>query len=129
MCKSKLNPGGVLVTQSGQAGIKQHPVVFTSIHNTLKQVFPRVFPMNQAVYSFMDEWGWNLAVQEESASNNPQNLTKEEVDKRIASRINGELKFLDGESWRGVFALSKLHRRNLAAETAVPPAAQKVRSF
>jgi len=118
MAKSKLTPNGVLVTQSGQAGIKQHPVVFTSIHNTLKQVFAQVFPMNQAVYSFMDEWGWNLAVQD-AAIPDPKKLSKEEVDKRIASRIKGDLQFLDGESWAGVFALSKKHRRSLAEETAV----------
>merc|ERR1719230_321586 len=32
--KSKLNPGGILVTQSGQAGIEQHHLVFSPINRT-----------------------------------------------------------------------------------------------
>merc|ERR1711879_62210 len=55
MLKSKLNPGGVFVTQSGQSGIKQHHLVFSPIHNTLKSVFSNVIAYNQAVYSFLDE--------------------------------------------------------------------------
>merc|ERR1719321_822576 len=69
--KSKLNPGGILVTQSGQAGIKQHHLVFSPIHNTIKQVFPKVIPFNQAVYSFMDEWGWQLALTD-TATKSPE---------------------------------------------------------
>merc|ERR1719284_1739312 len=35
MLKSKLNPGGILVTQSGQSGMKQHHLVFSPINRTL----------------------------------------------------------------------------------------------
>lgn len=118
MAKSKLSPGGVLVTQSGQAGIKQHGVVFSPIHNTLKTVFSRVTPYNQHVYSFMDEWGWNLGLTDDKVTA-PQDLSREEVDKRIAARITGELQFLDGISWAGIFSLSKRHRKTLAEEKDV----------
>ena len=47
MCKRKLNPGGVFVTQSGQAGIKRHHLVWSPVHSTLKQVFPAVHAYNQ----------------------------------------------------------------------------------
>jgi len=117
MLKTKMNPGGIFVTQSGQSGIKQHHMVFSPIHNTLKAVFDQVVPFNQAVYSFMDEWGWNMGLPKDSVS--PKSLSTEEVDKRIAERITGELLFLDGESWHGIFALSKKHRKTLAAETVV----------
>mmetsp|Transcript_48347 Transcript_48347/g.155828 ORF Transcript_48347/g.155828 Transcript_48347/m.155828 type:complete len:318 (-) Transcript_48347:293-1246(-) len=116
MCKTKLGPGGVLVTQAGQAGIKRHHIVWSAIHSTLRAVFPTVLPYNQAVYSFMDEWGWHLALTDGAM---PSKLSEEEVDKRIAARIQGELKFLDGCSWQGLFALSKVHRKTLAAETIV----------
>jgi len=116
MCMSKLTPGGILVTQSGQAGIKRHNVVFSAIHSTLRAVFPRVLPYNQAIYSFLDEWGWQLALSDASMQHK---LSVEEVDKRISERLTGELKFLDGESWQGLFALSKLHRKTLAEETCV----------
>merc|ERR1712224_866310 len=116
--KSKLNPGGIVVTQSGQSGMKQHHLVFSPIHNTLKSVFPNTTPYNQAVYSFLDEWGWNIALTEEDATP-PASLTAAQVDERIASRIDGELQFLDGICWAGIWALSKKHRKTLAAEECV----------
>jgi len=125
--KSKLNPGGILVTQSGQAGIKQHHLVFSPIHNTIKQVFPKVIPFNQAVYSFMDEWGWQLGLTDTSID--PIAFSIEEVDNRIKTRINGELKFLDGVSWRGIWALSKKHRATLAKETTVMSVKGNVHCF
>eukprot|EP00164_Ancoracysta_twista_P001308 GFYU01001711.1.p1 GENE.GFYU01001711.1~~GFYU01001711.1.p1 ORF type:complete len:327 (-),score=150.60 GFYU01001711.1:22-945(-) len=116
MAMSKLNDGGVLVTQSGASGYTTHKkFVFTAINNTLKQVFPKVVAFNQHVWSFIDEWGWNMAYKD----GNMETLSIEEVDKRIAERINGELQFLDGESHRGAFCLSKRHRQSLAAETHV----------
>ena len=93
-----------------------HPNVFSPIYNTLKSAFPAVIPYNQAVYSFLDEWGWNMGFVDASDA---KSMSVEEVDARIAERINGELKFLDGVSWQGVFALSKLHRKTLAEETCV----------
>mmetsp|Transcript_10094 Transcript_10094/g.26164 ORF Transcript_10094/g.26164 Transcript_10094/m.26164 type:complete len:324 (-) Transcript_10094:191-1162(-) len=117
MAKSKLAPGGILVTQSGQAGVKLHKLVFTPIHNTLRNVFPAVVGYNQAVYSFCDEWGWNLAFTDERPSG--ARLSPEEVDRRISERITGELRFLDGESYQGVFSLSKVHRASLANESKV----------
>eukprot|EP00928_Gymnodinium_smaydae_P099806 TRINITY_DN962_c0_g1_i1.p1 TRINITY_DN962_c0_g1~~TRINITY_DN962_c0_g1_i1.p1 ORF type:complete len:319 (-),score=76.52 TRINITY_DN962_c0_g1_i1:195-1151(-) len=116
MVKSKLTPGGVFVTQSGQAGIKRHTDVWAPIHSTLKSVYPAVFAYNQAVYSFMDEWGWNLALKE---SGKTVALSVEQVDQLIKQKIDGELQFLDGVSWQGIWALSKRHRATLAKETTV----------
>jgi thermospermine synthase len=128
MLKSKLNPGGVFVTQSGQSGIKQHHLVFSPIHNTLKSVFDNVTAYNQHVYSFLDEWGWNLALTESGAAA-PSSLSAEKVDKLIAERITGELQFLDGLSWPGIWALSKKHRQTLAAETVVMSVAGNTHKF
>jgi len=121
MLKTKMNPGGIFVTQSGQSGIKAHHMVFSPINRTVKEVFPSVYPYNQAVYSFMDEWGWNLGFSEE-CKKPPASMTTEEVDRLIAERIIGgadKLQFLDGISWHGIWALSKKHRKTLAAETVV----------
>jgi len=128
MLRTKMNPGGIFVTQSGQSGIKQHHLVFSPIHNTVKSVFPVAVPYKQAVYSFMDEWGWNIGLTEEGASL-PASLSVQEVDKRIAERITGELEFLDGISWQGLWALSKKHRKTLAAETVVMSVAGNVHRF
>merc|ERR1712228_648816 len=71
--------------------------------------------------------GWNMGLPEGTAS--PASLTIEEVDQRINARITGELQFLDGESWRGIFALSKKHRKTLEAETAVMSVAGNTHRF
>lgn len=130
MLKAKMNPGGVFVTQSGQSGIKQHHLVFSPIHNTLKSVFSNVVPYNQAVYSFLDEWGWNMALTQDGAPA-PSSLTAEVVDRLIAERItdSGELQFLDGIMWAGIWALSKKHRKTLAAETCVMSVAGNTHRF
>lgn len=114
MAKTKLSPGGVLVTQSSAAGIKNHTLVFSPVHHTLRQVFDKVVAYNQAVFSFADEWGWNMAFTA------PFELpSAADLNAQIAARITGELRFLDGESYHGLFALSKLHRKTLANETHV----------
>ena len=41
------------------------------------------------------------------------------LDARIAQRSSGELRFLDGESYHGLFTLSKVHRKTLAEEKRV----------
>lgn len=128
MVRTKMNPGGILVTQSGASGIKAHTLVFSPINRTLRDVFPTVVPYAKAVYSFMDEWGWNLAFTQEKPPQ-PARLTPEEVDKLIAERITGELKFLDGESWVGVWSLSKKHRKTLAEETVVMSVAGNTHRF
>eukprot|EP01062_Namystynia_karyoxenos_P019567 TRINITY_DN17369_c0_g1_i1.p1 TRINITY_DN17369_c0_g1~~TRINITY_DN17369_c0_g1_i1.p1 ORF type:complete len:317 (+),score=140.75 TRINITY_DN17369_c0_g1_i1:95-1045(+) len=116
MCKSKLNPGGILVTQASGAGIKQHVAVLSPVCNTLKQVFPVVRPYSQSVYSFADEWGYVIGYSD-AASGAP--LAPAEIDRRIAERVNGELRHLDGEMWQGVFAMSKQVRKTIAEETRV----------
>lgn len=54
--KEKLSPGGIFVTQSGPCGYLSASLVFTSIHNTLRQAFPAVLPYACHVPSFADEW-------------------------------------------------------------------------
>ena len=48
----KLNPGGVLVTQSGPAGLMNHTECFGAIHQTLKRAYSCVVPCSRrAEYS------------------------------------------------------------------------------
>merc|ERR1712146_513825 len=56
-------------------------------------------------------------------------LSVEKVDQLITDRINGELQFLDGVSWQGIFALSKKHRKTLEAETCVMSVAGNTHRF
>jgi thermospermine synthase len=117
-CYAKLAPGGILVTQSGQAGSKLHTSVFSPVNRTLREAFPVVSGYNYPVYSFCDEWGWNVGFKEPVRAG-AMAMAPEEVDRLIKERMDGENKFLDGESYQALPALSKQHRATLAAEQRV----------
>ena len=46
-------------------------------------------------------------------------LTADEIDRRIAERITGELRSYDGIAHQGMFAVPKFLREAVAAETRV----------
>lgn len=115
LCKQKLNPGGILVSQCSSAGVKNHRLVFSPVHHTLKQVFPKVHGYCQHIYCFADTWGYNMAFSDA----NMVLPTEEQVEAAIASRGLGELFFLDGISFRGIFMLPKYLRQSIVAETSV----------
>ncbi|MCO5579915.1 hypothetical protein L7F22_033782 [Adiantum nelumboides] len=113
--KPKLNPGGILVTQAGPAGILSHKEVFTSIYNTLRQVFKYVVAYSAHVPSYADTWGWVMA------SDQPftQISAIDELDCKIKQRIKGELRYLDGATLHASTILNKMVRESLAKESHV----------
>ena len=111
MALARLRPGGVLVTQAGPTS---HGAarVFTAIAHTMAGEASIVFPYQAEVPSFGGNWGFVLASQGPS----PLALTAEEIDGRMASRVRAEPRFYDGEAHRGMFALPRWLRREIAAE-------------
>jgi len=119
-CKKRLNPGGLIAVQSGPGGILTHEQCFSAIHNTLKAVFPSVRPYSAHVPSFYDQWGFVIASLDSDFDATA--LTKDEVDRRLTTLLNvsaDKLRFLDGTSYAGLFALPKLVRQAMADETRV----------
>lgn len=112
--RQRLNPGGVVAVQSEpcMAGSLE---AFTAITNTLKSVFPRVFPYHVMVPSFSLDWGFNVA----SLGPSPRRLSTREVDRRLVERGCGSLRFYDGQAQGGLFLLPKHVRKALAEETRV----------
>ncbi|KAE9603665.1 hypothetical protein Lal_00001608 [Lupinus albus] len=111
--KPKLNADGIFVTQGGPAGILTHKEVFTSIYNTIKQVFKYVVAYTTHVPSFADTWGWVMA------SDQPLFIGAEEMDKRIEARINGELLYLDGNWFHSSTTMNKTLSQSLLNETVI----------
>ncbi|CAJ1972900.1 unnamed protein product [Sphenostylis stenocarpa] len=111
--KPKLNDNGIFVTQAGPAGIFTHKEVFTSIYNTIKQVFKYVIAYTTHVPSFADTWGWVMA------SDQPLSICAEEMDKRIATRIDGELLYLNGAWFHSSTTMNKTVYQSLQNETHV----------
>ena len=114
IAKSRLNPGGVLVTQSGPVGLTHHEECFTTIYNTLSEVFTHSAAAHVHVPAFQTLWGFTIA------SDAPLlQQTEDELEAAIASRIGKSLRHYDGETHRGMFALPKYLRQGMANETRI----------
>ncbi|MDE2217390.1 MAG: polyamine aminopropyltransferase [Planctomycetota bacterium] len=110
----KLKQDGIFIVQSGAASIAENDV-FTSICNTLSKVFPHVFPYVTYMPSYALQWGFTMATR------NPGNLdiTGEEIDNRINSRINGTLRFYDSITHHALFNLPKYLRLDIQKQKRV----------
>ncbi|KAK3264596.1 hypothetical protein CYMTET_26669 [Cymbomonas tetramitiformis] len=116
-CLSKLNEGGILVTQSGCAGSLDCKCCFTAVHNTLKQVFPKVWGYTAHVPSFMSEWGFNIAYK--TAGTDFVALASE-IDARLAQKgVADQMKWYDSTTHQRMFSLGKFVRTALAEEERI----------
>ena len=114
IAKARLNPGGVLVTQSGPAGLLSYTECFTTIFNTLGTLFDHTKAAQVHIPAFQTLWGFTIA------SDTPLHLVPEdEVDGEVARRLSKPLKYYDGESHRNMFALLKFQRDGLKSETRI----------
>jgi len=70
-------------------------------------VFSSVVPYTQHMPVFCDVWGWNIALTDPSQAE----MGPEEMDRRLAERIEGDMRFLDGLTFRGLCHLNKHVRK------------------
>jgi len=114
IAKARLNPGGVLVTQSGPAGLLNYTECFTTIFNTLGTVFDHTTATQVHIPAFQTLWGFTIA------SDTPfPEASEDEVDSQIASRLASTLKYYDGVSHRNMLALPKFQREGLESEDRI----------
>ena len=114
IARQRLNPGGVLVTQSGPAGLPNHQECFTTIFHTLSEVFTHAAAVQVHVPAFQTLWGFTIA------SDAPFfQQTETEIDAAISRRINKPLRHYDGETHRGMAALPKFLRNGIKAEKRI----------
>ncbi len=114
IAKARLNPGGVLVTQSGPAGLLNYTECFTTIFNTLDTLFAHTTAVQVHIPAFQTLWGFTIA----SDTPFPGN-SEDEVDAQIASRLVNPLKYYDGVSHKNMLALPKFQREGLANEDRI----------
>ena len=114
IARSRLNPGGILVTQSGPAGFLSLRECFTTIYKTLEGIFNHAAPCQVHVPSFVTLWGFTIA------SDAPlPDLTASDVDLRIEQRVTKDLRHYDGLTHEAMFALPRHIRDGIAGETRV----------
>mmetsp|Transcript_9840 Transcript_9840/g.12279 ORF Transcript_9840/g.12279 Transcript_9840/m.12279 type:complete len:206 (+) Transcript_9840:1-618(+) len=119
---SKLNPNGVLVTQSGACSLYNFKECFTAIHKTLAKSFDKVYGYNVNIPSFVGIWGFNIAFKNAESDNCKRfdKLDEETIDQFIETRLGKDtMKFYDGVTHRRLFALSKPIRKGLEQENRI----------
>ncbi len=112
--KDKLAPDGVVALQSGSTSMIIS-LGFIAVANTLRTAFSVVAPYQSEIPSFGGTWGFTVA----SQNLDPLELSPEEVDRRISSRINKTLRFYDGLTHRGMFSIPKYLREGMAREKRI----------
>lgn len=66
--KTRMNPGGVIVTQSGPGSVMNADECFSTIHQTLRGAFDLVVPYSSDIPSFATNWAFNVAFDLDSES-------------------------------------------------------------
>jgi spermidine synthase len=98
---------------------------FTAIVNTLRNVFSTARPYQVHVPSFFGLWGFVTA----SQSLDPCELTPEEIDTRISTRISKKLKSYDGATHQAIFTIPKHIRQKLAARKRIITDRQPISAY
>jgi spermidine synthase len=112
--RERLSPAGVISLQAGT--ISLHDLeCYTAIQKTLEQVFPVVAPCWASVPSFALPWGFSIA----SKQQDPRAVPPPEIDKLVADRIQGQLRYYDGLTHQACFLLPKHVRTRLAGEPRI----------
>ena len=115
LLKDRLKPGGLVVAQSGHTGPSLHEQCFSVVAKTMGSIFPNVSFYEAFIASFGSTWGFVIG----SLGPDPTSLPLEEVDRRIAARVKGDLRFYDGVTQRGMCSVPKYLRQAVANETRV----------
>ncbi|MDW7740254.1 MAG: polyamine aminopropyltransferase [Bacillota bacterium] len=113
MVKTRLNPGGILVVQSGGFST-DYLSIHGAIRNTLNLNFPYVRSYHTFIPSFDCSWGYMIACENRTNFD----LKREEVDRRLDG-ISDQLKFYDGETHEGMFCVPKDIRLALDKDRAI----------
>jgi spermidine synthase len=122
--KQKLGPDGIMSVQAEPAEWKNLDN-FTAIANTLRKVFSKACPYQVHVPSFLGLWGFVAA----SQSLDPSELTPEEIDARISTRISKKLKSYDGLTHQAMFTIPKHIRQQLAASKRIITDKQPISTY
>ena len=110
----RLTDDGAIALQAGTTAVSKL-LNLTAVHKTLEQVFPHVVSMPAVIPSFGLPWGFALA----SKKTDPRKLSVEAVDKMIAERVKGELRYYDGQTHQHSMYLPKHIRKAIAEQQLI----------
>jgi spermidine synthase len=114
LVRERLTPGGAMTLQAGMTKLGELDF-FTSIHRTLREVFPVVAAFQTFISCFGTPWGFITA----SKKVDPRSQDAAAVDRLVAERIKGQLAYWDGQTHQHAFNLPKHIRAAIGAQTRV----------
>jgi spermidine synthase len=113
MVCNRLTTNGIIAVQAGSAAYTEL-LNFSAVYNTLKSVFPRVYPYQIDVPSFGGPWGFCFA----SMILEPV-MSEEEIDLRITARSLNNLKCYDSVTHQAMFSIPRHLRTELTSQTRI----------
>ncbi len=113
---SRLSPGGIMVAQAGPTGPAFYQQCFSAVAATMASVFPKIYLSEAFIPSFGTTWGFIIG---SSRTTNIDICVQEEINRKIRTRINGELKYYDGITHKGMFSIPKYLRHAVTEETRI----------
>ncbi len=114
LVRDRLTPGGALTLQAGMTKLGELDF-FTSIHRTLREVFPVVAGYQTFISCFGTPWGFITATKKVD----PLRQDAATVDRLISERIKGPMTYWDGQTHQHAFHLPRHIRAAIAAQTRV----------
>jgi len=114
LVRDRLTPGGTMTMQAGMTKLGELGF-FTSIHRTLREIFPVVAAYQSFISCFGTPWGFIVA----SKKLDPARQGAQAVDKLIAERVKGSLEYWDGVTHQHAFSLPKFIRKAVAKQTRI----------
>lgn len=114
LVRDRLSPAGTMTMQAGMTKLGEL-AFYTSIHRTLREVFPVVAGYQTFVSCFGTPWGFITA----SKKVDPRRQDVQTVDKLIAERVRGRLDYWDGTTHQHAFGLPKFIRKAIDAQTRI----------
>ncbi len=109
---NRLTASGIITVQAGSAAYTEL-LNFSAVYNTLKSVFPKVFPYQIDIPSFGGPWGFCFASQK------LEPILSEELDRRISSRALKNLKCYDSITHQAMFSIPRHLRTELSSQTRI----------
>jgi spermidine synthase len=122
--KQKLGPDGIMSVQAESAEWTNLDN-FTAIASTLRNVFSIARPYQVHVPSFLGLWGFVTA----SQSLDSLELTPEQIDTRITTRLSKKLKSYDSLTHQAMFTIPKHIRQQLAASKKIITDKQPISAY
>jgi spermidine synthase len=110
LLSDRLTPHGTMALQAGMTKLGELGF-YAAMSRTLAAVFPFVAPYQSFIPCFGTPWGFAVC----GKRDDPRGLSPETIDRRLAERVKGPLRFYDGLAHQHMLSLPVFLRDAVAS--------------